>query len=199
MSSRKVNPLRHTGKIIPLRTAGDIEAEVQRAVEKIQSGITEKPRIDDFADIIRIIQQRELSLVKSSADKQSYIDRTAVLAEAMALIELLKSRFSESPNPEWIAVVGIHVGRLIERASLRQSLEDSAYVGATKQAGSIEMAKKNAEERRKPVPDFETFAACHDKYKRQNAKAEFIKRKVMQELNCAKNVYEELLRKLKNS
>lgn len=87
MSRKPKHPYRHSGKLLPIRTAEHITAEVQ---EKIDSADTPSvPTLDCYKRFIELMIQAERDM--AGDDMAELRKRTAVLAEASAWIQLMES------------------------------------------------------------------------------------------------------------
>jgi len=174
MTKNRKNPLRHTGKIIPVRTKADVLNNIQKEVARLENGNPPIPSLDYYREEIAMLLARELALVKSEDDRQAYNDeRTTILSEASTWLWQIEKYIHDSDgNPidissidaTRIALIGVHVGQLIAVARMR-FMEPWVY-DAWQQSQRGHDLSKNSAERAYKTDRESLLAKCRSYYRR---------------------------------
>jgi hypothetical protein len=200
---------------MPLRTADDIKTDIAEALQGFEAGRSaERPSLNFWRDMIKQIAQNELELVQSEQDRDAHRDRTAVLAECLAWLDLFQQRYLHDANGNPIDVThddatmlaynAIRVGFLMGQSSLRAPMESLAVEGLAQSERGRERAEVNRK-RAFSITRDQLLAKCREKYRKhqctQKRLAEYVAadlpigrervRKLMQEYGIKKDDYKK--------
>ncbi|MDV6034053.1 MAG: hypothetical protein F9B45_28960 [Phycisphaera sp. RhM] len=166
MGRKRKHPHRHTGKIVPLRTAERIKREVETS--------RGRPKLSVWRDMVYAVMEQELALVNDESDREMYKERTAVLAEVMATLDMIQQRYlhDKNGNPtdvthedaEFVTYHALRAGYLLSNAAARVAMEQYAVEGVEHSDRGRQQAERNAARKKKTTRD-ELLQLCRDFYR----------------------------------
>lgn len=147
MSRKPKHPYRHSGKLVPIRTAEQITAEVKATIA--EGNFDAVPTLDRYRHFIALMVQAEIDMAGDDVKERKR--RTAALAEASAWLDLMETWWKDddgndtslsADDAKRLAFNAVRVGIALGKAQWRL-MEGCAVDALETSMRAAEQAEKN--------------------------------------------------------